>query len=373
MSMKTIVVSAVNLNVGGTLTILRDCLQFLSGLAEKENCRVVALVHKKELAFYPHIEYIEMRWPKKAWVARLWCEYVTMRRISERLSPVTLWFSLHDTTPRVVAEHRAVYCHNPFPCYCWRMREWLFSPKVVLFSLLSKFAYRVNIHCNTYVVVQQQWIREEFMRLFQIADNKIIVAPPSSGKSISELPSVHTSREVQEFRFLFAASPNSHKNFECFCEAVRMIHQQYPEMKFRADITLRGDENNYSKWLYKRWGSNLPPLHFIGFQDREKLYSYYRCCDCLVFPSKVETWGLPIAEFGAFGKPMLLADLPYAYETSGGCSQVAFFHPERPGELAEKMLRLMKGERSFLVDIEKKNIRSPKAESWEELFKILLA
>ena len=32
--MKTIVVSAVNIRKGGTLTILRNCLEYLSGLAQ---------------------------------------------------------------------------------------------------------------------------------------------------------------------------------------------------------------------------------------------------------------------------------------------------------------------------------------------------
>ena len=56
---KTIVVSAVNLRKGGTLTILRNCLEYLSTLAQTGDYRIVALVHKKELAFYPGIEYIE--------------------------------------------------------------------------------------------------------------------------------------------------------------------------------------------------------------------------------------------------------------------------------------------------------------------------
>ena len=43
--MKTIVVSAVNIRKGGTLTILRNCLEYLSGLAQSGNYRVVALVH----------------------------------------------------------------------------------------------------------------------------------------------------------------------------------------------------------------------------------------------------------------------------------------------------------------------------------------
>ena len=82
--MKTIVVSAVNLRKGGTLTILRNCLEYLSNLAVEDDYRIVALVHKKELAYYPHIEYIELPWAMRNWGLRLWCEYVTMYSISQK-------------------------------------------------------------------------------------------------------------------------------------------------------------------------------------------------------------------------------------------------------------------------------------------------
>ena len=103
---KTIVISAVNLRKGGTLTILRDCLQYLSNLAHEY--RIVAIVHKSELCDYEGIEYIEMPDVIKGWGKRLWCEYVTMRKISEELSPVYLWLSLHDTSPRVKAERQFI-------------------------------------------------------------------------------------------------------------------------------------------------------------------------------------------------------------------------------------------------------------------------
>ena len=94
---KTIVVSAVSLRKGGTLTILQDCLCYLSALAADGNYRVIALVHKRELADYPHIEYIEMPDVIKGWGRRLWCEYVTMYKLSQKIMPVYLWLSLHDS------------------------------------------------------------------------------------------------------------------------------------------------------------------------------------------------------------------------------------------------------------------------------------
>ena len=121
MKNQLIVVSAVNLRKGGTLTILRECLQTLSKMADENALRVVALVHRKELADYPGIEYIELPWSVNGWMKRLWCEYVTMYGISKKLGDIDLWFSLHDTTPRVKAKRQAVYCHNPFPFFHWML------------------------------------------------------------------------------------------------------------------------------------------------------------------------------------------------------------------------------------------------------------
>lgn len=374
--MKTIVVSAVNLRVGGTLTILRDCLQYLSILAECESYRIVALVYDKNLVYYPNIEYIEMEWPKKTWIGRLWCEYVTMKNISKDLAPVYLWLSLHDTTPNVVAERRAVYCHNSFPFYTWKAREWLFTPKIVMFTLFSKWIYRINIYKNDQIVVQQQWFKDAFINWFKLKEDSIIVAPPKNNDFKGALPLSRTivaKSELQKssFVFFYAGTANSHKNFECLCAAAQILRAKIGDSSFEVHITVKGDENGYGRWLYRKWGK-CPCLKFIGFLSREKLYNLYERADCLVFPSKVETWGLPITEFASFQKPMLLADLPYAHETASGYDHVSFFSPDNPTQLAEKMEKLVFGNYSGLRRTEKVILSSPVAESWHELFTLLL-
>ena len=160
--MKTIVISAVNLRKGGTLTILRECLSFLSGSKWTKKYRIVALVHKKELALYPNIEYVEIPDTVKSWWRRLWCEYVTMYFLSKRWAPVYLWFSLHDTTPNVQTERQAVYCQTSFPFLKWRWQDWIFDYKIVLFSLFTRFAYQINIKRNRYLSVQANWLRKDW-------------------------------------------------------------------------------------------------------------------------------------------------------------------------------------------------------------------
>ena len=366
--MKTIVVSAVNIRRGGTFTILRDCLKYLSEeLIPSQNYRVVALVHKKELCFYPNIEYLEFPWTVKSWINRLWCEYVTLNGISKELSPVYLWLSLHDTTPKVKAERRAVYCQTSFPFMDWKFRDFKYNYKIPLFAIFTKYIYRTNIHKNNFLIMQQNWLREGFIRMFSVDKNKIIVAPPSKE---------NTNFTIQKFperckSFLYVAIADNHKNFEVLCKASELLEKEIGENKFKVTLTLKGNENKYAQMLYGKWKS-VNSIHFAGYMSKDELFSNYEQADCLIFPSRIETWGLPISEFMAYNKPMLLADLLYAHETSTGSSYTAFFHPYDAEELKNKMKSLINGDYSDLKPIEKKSTEYPFANNWKELFQILL-
>lgn len=369
--MKTIVISAVNLVEAGTLAILNDCLSYLSALAAEKEFRIVAVVYKKELVDFPNVTYIETQWPKKRWVNRLWFEYVSLKKISKELSPVYLWFSLHDVSPSVKAERRAVYCHNSFPFYKWKLQELFFAPKIVMFAVFTKYFYRINMKENSYVVVQQNWFRAAMIQMFSLNFQQVIVAPPSS-KIIEKSASSKHEDSSKTYDFVFAASPNSHKNFECICQAVEHLEKELGISNFKVFITITGTENQYTKWIFKHWGNRFNSLQFIGFLNRMALETYYANCNCLIFPSKVETWGLPITEFSKYQKPMLLADLPYAHETAAGAEKVAFFDPENAKQLANLMAALIRGDETVVKAEKKKVILAPVANNWAELFNCLL-
>lgn len=362
-----IVVSAVGLRQGGTLTILRDCLQHLSAMAANGEVRVVALVHARRLADFPGIEYIEMPSIIKSWARRLWCEYVTMHHLSSRLPEADLWLSLHDTTPRVHARRQAVYCQTSFPFYRRKLRDFYFNYKIALFSLLTRFAYQVNVHHNRYLIVQQPWMREGLSRLLRVDRSKFIVAPPQR----SAIEVTPEPVDAPCFTFLYPSAPDCHKNVETLCEAARLLEQEVGTGRFKVVLTLSGRENRYTRWLHRRWGG-VESVDFAGYMSRERLYGYYRAAQCLVFPSKVETWGLPISEFGDTGKPMLLADLPYAHGTAAGYPAVAFFNPARPAELKKLMQRALEGDLRAFTPQPARTVDGLTAYSWKELFETLL-
>ena len=98
----------------------------------------------------------------------------------------------------------------------------------------------------------------------------------------------------------------------------------------------------------------------------------YDNADALVFPSKVETWGLPITEFGRYGRPILLADLPYAHETAGGLLQTAYFSPDDANELANLMKKVIEETYGSFMPTPITNPTPPIANTWAKLFDELL-
>jgi len=325
---RTIVVSAVNLRKGGTLEILRQTLSYLSSRSRSEPLRVIALVHRKDLCEYPGIEYVEMPWCVKSWFHRLWAEYVTMYRMSKAFAaqrggaPVDVWLSLHDTTPRVLARRREVYCHTSFPFLKVRARDFLMDPKIPLFALLTKFAYRINVRKNDSIIVQQNWFADALSKMLGVPRDRFRVIPPRSASCEAAGPMALSDQAT----FLFVSTPDCHKNFETLLEASRMLEEE--GARFKVVITVAGDENRYAKWLKRRWGK-VKSVEFKGRVSREDIWKLYREAGVFVFPSRIETWGLPISEYAAAnpdGK-MLLADLPYAHETSVGFGNVRYFRP----------------------------------------------
>ncbi len=360
---KTIVISAINLRSGGTLSILNDCLEYL----DKElssTYKIVALVHKETiLNKTDNIEFIEFPNSVKSYFYRLYYEYVYFKKLSKKLKPY-LWLSLHDMTPNVVSDIRAVYCHNPSPFYKINLNEFFLDYKFALFSWLYKYLYKINITKNDFVIVQQEWLKDEFTRLYGVKN--VVVANPNIEISIQNEKTIEKSDKTI---FFYPSFPRVFKNFELICEAVSLIDSSYAD-KYEVILTIDGSETKYSKDVFDKY-SQYENIKFIGLQTREKVFEIYSKSDCLIFPSKLETWGLPISEFKTYDKSILSIDLPYAKETVGDYSKVKFFSLNNPKELAVYMQNMI--DDSLVYDVNQSIQKSElSSSSWKELFEILL-
>lgn len=367
---KNIIISGVNFSEGGPLTVMRSVLDFLDTSPFIGDYNIIALVHSKKL--YGNLKNIELlEYPniKSAWKNRIKFEYFECKSLSRKLNSY-LWLSLHDITPNVISEKRAVYCHNASPFYKGKLFNFLCNPKRFLYTKFYKELYRINIHKNDYVIVQQKWIKDRFLKFFNLKNEKVIVALPNQESERTESLNKNFSNiKLDDFLFFYPAFPREFKNFEIICKAVEVLKTKVNQ-KFKVTLTIDGSENSYSKNIVDRFSKNKE-IEFVGLLSKDRVDDNYARADCLIFPSKLETWGLPISEFKKYQKPMLVADLPYAYETVGNYSKVHYFDEVNEQKLAESMLAVMNGSIEYTNKGDIK-YEDPICRNWDELFKLLL-
>jgi glycosyltransferase involved in cell wall biosynthesis len=361
--MRKIVVSGINLFRGGTLRVMQDCIAALSAFAGNRY-EIIALVHnEKQFPSYSNVRYISYPLSRKSYLFRLYCEYVGFKKLSRQLNPYC-WFSLHDTTPNVIAEKRMVYCHNPYPFFKPGIKGFYLQRNIFFLCMLSEYLYKINIKKNDYVVVQQEWLRQAFKKMFSI-DN-IVVALPVSGQKEIIRPENQTGKKKKVF--FYPAAAILQKNFEVICRAACILEKEGVD-GFEVIMTLKQTENKYANYICKTYRS-LKTLRFVGFLPPNDVAGYYENSDCLLFPSKAETWGLPVSEAKAYGKPLLLSDLPYAKETAGKYDKVCFFDPDNAEQLAALMKNFING--TIVYDTTgDTRYEQPVVRNWDELVRFL--
>jgi glycosyltransferase involved in cell wall biosynthesis len=361
---KLIVVSAVSFTQGGPLTILRDCLNNAAQHLPP-NWRIVAIVHSVAIECDERIHLFPIPSAKKSWFVRLYWEWIGFYRIAKRLNPY-LWVSLHDITPRLPPCRQALYCHNPAPFYRLSWREALLSPGFLAFNLFYAYLYRILIRRNNTIIVQQSWIRNEFVRRF--GKLPILVAHPSVSSTPLSYPQSYPPSTV--IRFSYPAFPRVFKNFEILGDATGILVSAGIR-DFELYLTISGQENRYSRYIYNKF-RYLPQLKFMGQQSPAQIRELYASSDAIVFPSKLETWGLPLTEAIAYNKPILAADLPYARETIGYYDLVSFFAVNSAQALAGLMADIIQanwrpsGNQAVAVN-------PPFFANWKSLWKYLIS
>lgn len=319
-----IVLSAINIYQSGMLTIARDFLAQLcqSDAFARGDLQVTMFCHRAELyrdLQRPNVTLIEKPRSRQSWGIRLFYEYGYFWFWSLK-QPVDLWVSLHDVSPNVRATRRVVYCHNPMPFYRGNISA-RHDLKLKVFQWLYTFNYRTNLHKNWRIIVQQQWMRDAFVQTYGCDPTKIIVSTPQT--AMNALPPAPAPTTSAAPVLVYPTFPRPYKNYEVLLDAMRTLS----DTPLRLVLTVAPEMNAYARMLVAKYG-DLPNVTFVGFQTRAQVETQYAEAAAMVFPSKSETWGLPMSEFQPYGKPIFAADLPYAKETLSGYDHAVFLPPD---------------------------------------------
>jgi len=121
-------------------------------------------------------------------------------------------------------------------------------------------------------------------------------------------------------RLFFPAAGYPHKNHTIF---ENLLSQDLEHLIDRLVLTVpRSRFPDGPGWLF-----------CVGHLSQTKCLSEYDKADALIFPSVLESYGLPLVEAMVLGIPIVAADLPYARALCG--DQGIYFNPTSAASLIE--------------------------------------
>lgn len=313
-----IVVNDIAASEGGALSVLRD---FYDEIIDKndDNEWVFLLgdqyLEKKEnikIECYPKI--------KKSWFQRILFDLFYGRKVIDRMKP-DLYVSLQNTATLGLSVPQFVYVHQVLPYQ--KEKDFSFFERseqklAVYQKIIGKLYNFLFKKSKAKLIVQSQWLKNEINKKL---DNKITVIKPK----ISLIKTTH-----QNFSniFFYPAADMVYKNHAVIFKAVDyIIKKGYKDFKVVLTIPKRkiDHQNNYI---------------FTGQVDRKGVFRHYQK-SFLLFPSYIESYGLPLAEAKAFGTIILASDTEFAQEVLADYPNKYYFEKDDYKTLGNLMVQCL--------------------------------
>lgn len=343
---QAIIVNATAARESGALTILR---QFVSNISDSKHYIIfvdpslnenslrtsckgknLTFVRKDTSGFYKRVSwdlYGINKWIKKNNIDPIGCISLqnTGYRIDKRKIPFFIYY--HQSIPFFKQKW------NPFK----KKERALWFYKYIYPFYISLFLKKSHV-----IFVQLDFIKKSFSKKFHHPLEKIQVYSPA----INESKLLKTIDLPQDsINLFYPATSQFYKNHKILKKALE-------KTSIKVNLYLTAESNK------KDNSSRIIELGKIPFDE---VCAYYNSVDALVFPSYIETFGLPLIEAALTGLPIIASDLPYAREVLKGYKGVTFVKYNDVEGWIEAINRIRKGKRYPPISISERP-------SWKELF-----
>lgn len=316
---------------GGALTILNQYYDAAKKDTENEWIFVVSTPELKETE---NVKILNYRWIKRSWLHRYFFDKFVAHKLVDKYK-IDEILSLQNVVIPNVKIRQILYVHQPLPFVEKRYgitentKFWMYQ------NIISNMIYK-SIRKADKVIVQTKWIRDAAIKKAKVNKEKFIIKQPELNISVKK---TYETVENRDSLFFYPASGLIYKNHEVVINACKLLKEKGIK-NYKVIFTLKGDENKHIRKLRDMVKCNNLPVEFIGTIDIETVYEYYSK-SILIFPSYIETFGLPILEAKMHKCPILASDCAFSHEILDGYHKVKFFEPLDYNKLSKLMETLI--------------------------------
>lgn len=312
---------------GGALSVLNE---FYSELKADKKNNYIFVISTPKLEKTKNIQVLNFPWIKKSWLHRLFFDNIFAPNLIRKYS-IDKILSLQNVIIPNTKIFQTVYIHNslPFSEYRFSFFEnrllWIYQ------NILSKGIFK-SIRKANKVIVQTEWMKKAVIEKLSVDESKIDVIPP---KIDIEVKKFYVRPTDGLTTFFYPASAVEFKNHRVVVEACLKL-KEVGVKNYEVIFTILGNENKNSKDLYKIVKENDLPVKFIGSISRKQVFDFY-LKTILIFPSYIETVGLPLIEAKMHKTPILASDCYYSQEILKDNLETNFFSPFNSDQLYSLM------------------------------------
>lgn len=311
-------------STGGALSILQQ--YYDNALEDSDNnwLFIVSTPHFNEAS---NVKVIKFPWVKRNWFYRIFFELFTARVAIRDFSPDVI-YNLQNIITLGVTRNQVVYLHQAIPFSTYKMK--LFNEPLLWFyqNIYSHFIF-YSLRRASQIIVQTEFMKDSCLELLHIPEEKILVVPPKF--NYTKPREINRNALEDKSIFFYPAGGPSFKNHKVILDALLLMTDEQLK-KIQVVFTLVGDESKIIRRINKVVQQKKLPVVFVGYLDKEKMEDYYSK-SVLVFPSVIETFGLPLLEAKQYGSIIFASDSPFSHEILDGYDKVEFFNPFSPSEL----------------------------------------
>jgi glycosyltransferase involved in cell wall biosynthesis len=354
-----IIVNATALDRSGALTILE---QFIEAIPADKFEYVVFVDSGVDLSFLQSNITIVKKKVKGLLRRFIWDSLGVRQWLKKNKVKAIATISLQNTNFRTEKSiPNFIYFHNSIPLspIKWNMFRSKERP-LWFYKNIYPFFVRLFINEKTEIFVQTGNIRESFAAYFDIPLGRIhVIRPKSKLSPVSDY--VEVNLEKEQLNLFYPATPFIYKNHSSIIKALNDIGIEQ-QKQITLHLTCQKDD---LKDIVRQPGGSFR-INFMGKIDLTGMFRMYKCSDALLFPSYIETIGLPIIEAASTGLPIIAADLPYAREALREYKGAVFIPAGDPEAWRQEILKLL-GNRGIRYQPMEISI----SDSWNELFRII--
>ncbi|GEL07240.1 glycosyltransferase [Salisediminibacterium halotolerans] len=311
-----IIVFDVPAERGGALTILK---QYYDKAVEDHDHEWVFVVSTPRFDETENVKVLNYPWVKKSWFHRLYFDRFVAPEIVKKNRADEIISLQNITISNGYAAKQSLYLHQSLPfaekrySFFENKNLWIYQ------NVIGRMIFK-SIRKADEVIVQTNWMKEACVSKLDIDPSKISVIKPELKNTAKK---TYSKPAKGQNVFFYPADSMEYKNHKIIVDAVKKLSDRQME-NVRVVFTLNGDEGKNIKRIYSDVQKNKLPIEFIGRLNSEEVFDYYTKA-VLVFPSFIETFGLPLLEARMHNTPILVADCPYSREVLAGYKHVRYF------------------------------------------------